>query len=91
MTKKHRISAKAVDTRLASVYALDELIDCIRTLDPDLDISEATLLTAITLHSLQDLLKEIPSLKSKLQEAAAEIKRKRSNPQQPITNERTTT
>lgn len=86
MTRKHKVSAKAVDTRILAIYALDQLIDYIRTVDPDLKPDEATLLAAITLHSLPELFRENPLLVTGFREAAAEMKRKRRNPQSPTTN-----
>lgn len=79
MTRKYKLSAKAVDTRICAIYALDHLIDYIRTLDPDLKLDEATLLAAIALHNLPELFQENPLLVDRFREAAAEIKRKRRN------------
>ncbi|MDZ8096397.1 MAG: hypothetical protein RMZ42_31340 [Nostoc sp. DedQUE05] len=80
MTRKYKLSAKAVDTRILAIYALDQLIDYIRTLDPDLRPNEANLLAAITLHSLPKLFQENPLLVERFKEAATEMKHKR-NPQ----------
>ncbi|MEH1994156.1 hypothetical protein [Nostoc sp.] len=80
MTKKYKISAKDVDTRILAIYALDQLIDYIRTIDPDLKPDEATLLAAIALHSLPELFNDDPLLVNRFREAAAEIKRKKRNP-----------
>lgn len=79
--KKQKISSKLVDTRILAIHALDKLIDYIRTIDPDLKPDEATLLTAIALHSLPELFQENPLPVNRFREAAAEIKRKRRNPQ----------
>ncbi|MEH1781743.1 MAG: hypothetical protein V7L26_22055 [Nostoc sp.] len=79
MTRKHKVSAKAVDTRILAIYALDQLIDYIRTIDPDLKPDEATFLAAITLHSLPELFRENASLVDRFREAGAEIKCKRRN------------
>ncbi|MEH2123717.1 hypothetical protein [Nostoc sp.] len=86
MTRKYKLSAKAVDTRILAICALDRLIDYIRTIDPDLKPDEATLLAAITLHSLPQLFQETPLLVDRFRDAAAEMKRKR-NAQQPTTND----
>ncbi|MEH1916986.1 hypothetical protein [Nostoc sp.] len=80
MTKKYKISAKDVDTRILAIHALDQLIDYIRTVDPDLKPDEATLLAAIALHTLPELFQENPLLVNRFREAAAEIRKKR-NPQ----------
>jgi hypothetical protein len=85
MTKKYKISSKAVDTRILAIYALDQLINYIRTIDPDLKLDEATLLAAVALHSLPELFQDNPLLVNRFREAAAEIKRKKRNPQ-PMTN-----
>ncbi|MHC5751506.1 MAG: SGNH/GDSL hydrolase family protein [Nostoc sp.] len=86
MIKKHKISAKDVDTRILAIYALDQFIDYIRTVDPDLKPDEATLLAAIALHSLPELFQENPLRVNRFKEAAAEIKRKKRNPQSPTLN-----
>ncbi|MEH2200940.1 hypothetical protein [Nostoc sp.] len=39
MTRKYRLSAKAVDQRIHAIYALDQLIDYISTLDPELKLN----------------------------------------------------
>lgn len=87
MTKKHKISANAVDARILAIYALDQLIDYIRTVDSDLKPDEATFLAAVTLHRLPELFRENASLVDRFREAGAEIKRKRRNIQSPMTND----
>ncbi|RCJ37637.1 hypothetical protein A6769_12100 [Nostoc punctiforme NIES-2108] len=86
MTKKYKISAKDVDTRILAIYALDHFIEYVRTTCSDINPSEATLLAAITLHSLPELFQENPLLVNRFREAAAHIKGKKRNPQSPDSN-----
>lgn len=80
MTKKQISSpSKEADTRSLAIYALDNLINYIRTLDPELRLDQATLLAAITLHSLPELFQQNPLMVDKFREAAAEMKRKEPN------------
>ena len=82
--KKQKISSKAIDTRILAIHALDKLIDYIRSLDPELSIGQATLLAAITLHTLPELFQENPLIVDRFREAAADIKRKKPNVQPPL-------
>ncbi|MEH1849277.1 MAG: hypothetical protein V7L25_30985 [Nostoc sp.] len=80
MSKKQiSSSSKEVDTRILAIHALDNLIDYIQALDPELKLDEATKLAAITLHSLPKLIQENPLMVDKFREAAAQIKSKRHN------------
>lgn len=86
---KQRILSKSLEARLLAMHELDQLIDYIRSLDPELKPHEATELAAITLDALPDLFQRNPLLVERFREVASDIKRKRRNPstQSPLTND----
>ncbi|WP_335028277.1 hypothetical protein [Nostoc sp.] len=70
------MSSKTVNARSLVLYELDLFIDCIRAVDPELKPDEATVLAAVALHQMSELLREKPVLIQRFREAAAKIKSK---------------
>ena len=83
---KQRISSKAVDARCLVLYELDQFIDYIRAADPELKPDDATVLAAVALHQMSEMLRENPVLTHRFREAAAKIKCKADNTQYPTPN-----
>ncbi|MEH2454499.1 hypothetical protein [Nostoc sp.] len=77
MTKQQiSSSSKLVDARSLAIYGLDQFIHYIRSLDPELTPSEATVIAAITLQKLPELFLENPSLAERAREMMAMAKPK---------------
>ncbi|MEH2310743.1 MAG: hypothetical protein V7K35_04780 [Nostoc sp.] len=75
---KRRISPKLVDARILVLYELDQFINYIRTIDPELDPNQATVVTAVVLKNLPNVFLENPSAINELKEVTAIVKNKAS-------------
>ncbi|MBG1271758.1 hypothetical protein [Nostoc sp. WHI] len=74
---KQKISSKVVQARSLAIYELDQFINYVRTIDPELRPDEAIVLTAFVLDGLPELFKQNPSLLNQMQDIAAKMKLKR--------------
>ncbi|MEH2139913.1 hypothetical protein [Nostoc sp.] len=82
MTKPTKMSSKAaVTARCLVLHELDLFIDYIRATDPELKLDDATVLAAVALHQMSELLRQKPVLIHRFREAVANIKSKAHNSQ----------
>ncbi|MEH2119015.1 hypothetical protein [Nostoc sp.] len=75
---KRRISPKLVDARILVLYELDQFINYIRTIHPELTPNESTVVAAVVLKNLPNVFLENPSAINELKEVAAIVKNKAS-------------
>ncbi|MDZ8067764.1 MAG: hypothetical protein RMY64_19430 [Nostoc sp. DedQUE08] len=73
---KSKITSKVVRARSLAVYELEKFFDYIRTIDPELDPSQAIVLTAYVLSDLPNLFRQNPELVGRIQETATKLKLK---------------
>lgn len=72
---KRKISSNVVDAKILAVYELDQFINYIHAVDPDLNLNECIAVAAVALHNFPKLFQETPWLMDHLKETAAAIKR----------------
>jgi hypothetical protein len=73
---KHKLSSKVVRARSLAIYELEQFISYIRTVDPELDPSQAIVLTAYILSDLPKLFQQNPALTERIKEIATNLKLK---------------
>ncbi|MEH2422486.1 MAG: hypothetical protein V7K48_16690 [Nostoc sp.] len=71
---KRIISSKLVDARSLAIYQLDNFVNYVQSIDPELNLDEATQVAAIALHHLPTLFVDNPELVERLKERAATVK-----------------
>jgi hypothetical protein len=71
---KQKISSKVVRARSLAIYELEKFLDYIRTIDPELEPSQAIVLAAFVLSDLPNLFKQNPELVHRIKEIASDIK-----------------
>ncbi|MDZ7970310.1 MAG: hypothetical protein RM368_36180 [Nostoc sp. DedSLP03] len=74
---KSKITSKVVRARSLALYELEKVIDYIGTIDPELELDQAIVLTAYVLSDLPKLFQQNPQLIARIQEKATNIKLKR--------------
>ncbi|MEH2392591.1 MAG: hypothetical protein V7K21_13375 [Nostoc sp.] len=76
---KRRISSKLVDARILALYELDQFIDYIRTIHPELKPNESAVVAAVVLNNLPNLFLENPLLVDELKKVVAIVKKQVSH------------
>ncbi|MEI1375976.1 hypothetical protein PQG02_06900 [Nostoc sp. UHCC 0926] len=76
---KRRISSKVVDARILALYELDQFIDYIRTVDPELKPNESPVVAAVVLNNLPNLFLNNPLLMDELKEVVAIVKNRQAS------------
>lgn len=76
--KKRNISSKLVNARTLAIYELDQLIDYIRIVDPELKPNESTAVAAVVLNNLPNLFSTNPLLMDELKKVAAIVKNRQA-------------
>ncbi len=71
---KSKIPSKVVRARSLAIYELEKFLDYIRTIDPELEPSQAIVLAAFVLADLPNLFKQNPELVDRIKEIATDIK-----------------
>ncbi|MEH2467503.1 hypothetical protein [Nostoc sp.] len=71
---KRRISSKLVDARILALHELDQFIDYIRTVHPELNPGESTVVAAVVLKNLPNLFLENPLVMDELKKVVAIVK-----------------
>ena len=84
--RKPKISSKLVDARTLALYELDQFINYVHTVHPELKPNEFTVVAAVVLHNLPRLFQDNPLLIDELAETVATIKRQVSRNAQRSTN-----
>ncbi|MEH1807554.1 hypothetical protein [Nostoc sp.] len=77
---KSKISSKVVRARSLAIYELEQFINYVRTVDPELEPDQAIVLTAYILSDLPKLFQQNPSLVDRVKGIAANLKLKRHHP-----------
>ncbi|MBN3877952.1 MULTISPECIES: hypothetical protein [unclassified Nostoc] len=77
---KQKISSKVVRARSLVIYELEQLINYVRTLDPEVEPDQAIVLTAYILSDLPRLFQQNPSLVDQVKGIAANMKLKHRAP-----------
>ncbi|MHC5753745.1 MAG: hypothetical protein ACYTXF_24555 [Nostoc sp.] len=77
---KQKISSKVVRARSLVIYELEQLINYVRTLDPEVEPDQAIVLTAYILSDLPRLFQQNPSLVDPVKGIAANMKLKHRAP-----------
>ncbi|MBN3892512.1 MAG: hypothetical protein HWQ43_26330 [Nostoc sp. JL31] len=77
---KSKISSKVVRARSLVIYELEQLINYVRTVDPELEPDQAIVLTAYILSDLPKLFQQNPALVDRVKDMAATIHLKRRHP-----------
>ncbi|MEH1905842.1 MAG: hypothetical protein V7L04_31805 [Nostoc sp.] len=85
MTKR-KILSRVVDAKILAIYELDQFIDYIHTVDPELNLNQSIAVAAVALHNLPELFQRNPLLMEHLTETAATIKRQGHRNTQRSTN-----
>ncbi|MEH2404140.1 hypothetical protein [Nostoc sp.] len=75
---KRRISSKLVEARILALYELDQFVNYIRTIHPELNLNESTVAAAVVLNNLPNLFRENPLLIDELEKVAVIIKNRAS-------------
>ncbi|MEH2210830.1 hypothetical protein [Nostoc sp.] len=73
---KSKISSKVVRARSLAIYELEQFINYVRTVDPELEPDQAIVLTAYVLSDLPNLFQQNPELVDRVKEKATNIKLK---------------
>lgn len=77
---KQKISSKVVRARSLAIYELEQFINYVRTVDPELEPDQAIVLTAFILSDLPKLFQQNPTLVDRIKEIAINLKLKHRAP-----------
>ncbi|WGV24770.1 hypothetical protein [Halotia branconii] len=77
MKRKISLTSELVNAQTLVMYELERFTDYIRSVDPELNPSEAIKITAFTLHQLPALFQENPELLESLKDITRRTKLKR--------------
>ncbi|MBG1263087.1 hypothetical protein [Nostoc commune] len=77
---KYKISSKILRAKSLVIYELDQFIEYIRTIDPELEPDQAIVLTAFILDGLPELFEKNPTVMNQVKDIATKMKLKRRQP-----------